>query len=158
VKVKEKTEGSPKEHPETNEIQLDKDKIVAYFRNSKDFLKSVNHFDEWLKQSLSLVHCTELKWVSYVGLGDAMESAVTTGLVWGLKSSVLGYGLKFVRLDKQPKISVWPVYNKPHFSTELYCIVKIRIGYAIFAGLLLYVRTLQTKGGNQPWQNTLSKA
>jgi hypothetical protein len=55
-------------------------------------------------------------------------------------------------------MQVNPVYDRPAFTTEWSCIAQIRFGYAILAGLQLFIRLKKWKGGVKLWQNILFKA
>ena len=41
-----------------------------------------------------------------------------TGMVWSVKTTSMGVMSQLIRLIANPKISVEPVYEKAHFSTE----------------------------------------
>lgn len=137
---------------------IDREKIIRYYRKLKQILQATFDMKEWVKETLALVCCTDLKWITRVGVGDAPETAITTGIVWTLKSSMLAYAFQFMNRDAKPQIRVIPQYNETHFSTEFSCIAQIRLGHAILAGLHLLVRIMKVKGGIKAWQNILSKA
>lgn len=107
---------------------------------------------EWTKSVLSRTVCTELSWVTRIGLGDAADTAVTTGVVWGIKTSILGYLLRFVRLEARPSLNVQPQFNRTMFSTEAVCKFKLKALYAVYAGFRLLVRILRAKGGLRTWR------
>ncbi|GIP32340.1 DUF2953 domain-containing protein [Paenibacillus sp. J2TS4] len=134
------------------------DKIKQYYHNFKVFLSQISNYWEWMKGTLSRVKIKRLEWSTHVGAGDAPETAVLTGVVWSLKASLLGYLQQYVRLQSEPKINVQPQYNRTLFTTEVVCIAKIRLGYAIVAGLMLLIRMMKVKGGIKTWQTILSKA
>jgi hypothetical protein len=140
------------------ETNIDREKIIRYYNKLKRILQATFDMKEWIKDTLGLVCCTDLKWTTRVGVGDAPETAITTGIVWTLKSSMLAYVFKFLNRDAKPQIRVIPQYNQTHFSTEFSCIAQIRLGHAILAGLHLLVRIMKVKGGIKAWQNILSKA
>lgn len=140
------------------ETIIDREKILRYYRKTKLALQATFEMKEWVRDTLRQVSCTDLKWTTRVGVGDAPETAIMTGIVWTLKSSVLAYIFQFVNRDAKPRIRVFPQYNQTHFSTEISCIAQIRLGQAIFAGLHLLVRIMKVKGGIKAWQNILSKA
>ncbi|WP_438445553.1 DUF2953 domain-containing protein [Gorillibacterium sp. sgz5001074] len=137
---------------------IDREKILRYYDKFKRALQATFDMKEWVKDTLAQTCCTDMKWITRVGIGDAPETAITTGLVWTVKSSILGYLFKFIKRDVKPDIRVIPMYNQTVFSTEISCIAQIRLGQAIFAGLHLLVRIMKVKGGIKAWQNILSKA
>lgn len=132
--------------------------VMHFYKKTKLLEANVAGFSKWLTDSLSHVHCTKVRWVTNIGIGDAAETAVITGMAWAIKTSFLGFIFKFIDLNTMPQLAVNPQYNRPQFSTELLCILKFRLGYAIIAGLLLIVRIMKVKGGVKTWQNTLFKA
>ncbi|MDB5054399.1 MAG: hypothetical protein JWM44_2449 [Bacilli bacterium] len=138
--------------------QLTPHRISKIFHWGKKLLAHVFEYTAWLKQTLMHVKCTEFRWDTRVGIGDAAETALTTGVIWAVKSSLFGYVFHYVKLDTKPIISVQPQYNDMEFSTKLSCVAKIRIGYMLFAFLRLFVRILKTKDGVRVWRNILSKA
>jgi hypothetical protein len=137
---------------------IDREKILKYYRKFKEILKATLDMKEWIKDTMAQFCCTDMKWITKVGVGDAPETAITTGLVWTVKSSILAYMFKYIHRDVKPDVRVIPMYNQTFFSTELSCIAQIRLGQAIFAGLHLLVRIMKVKGGIKAWQNILSKA
>lgn len=154
----EKVENFRPDSFDQNKGLLNRETIIRFYEKSKLLLANIFNFSEWFTETLTHMRCTKLRWVTYIGIGDAPDTAITTGIVWGLKSSLLGYVQKFIHLDSTPLMAVNPQYNRTHFSTEMSCILKIRLGYAIIAGLLLIVRMMKVKGGVKTWQNILFKA
>lgn len=135
-----------------------KDDIVTFFHKMKEAVHHTLGVVDWFKETMALVHCTQLNWTTYIGIGDAADTAITTGLIWGIKSSTLGYLFQFLHLDTKARINVIPMYNQAHFSTEISYTAKIRLGHAVIAGLHLLVRVLRVKGGIKAWQSMLFKA
>jgi hypothetical protein len=136
------------------------EKIIDRFQKLNILIHHVVGFDEWLTGTLSHIRCTELQWNTRIGIGDAADTAVSVGVLWGLKTNLLGFLFKYLTLDAEtkPKLSVDPQFNRTHFSTMMMCIVRVRLGYAILAGLLFLVRIMRMKGGTKTWQSILFKA
>lgn len=141
-----------------NSDNIDKEKVQTSLRKFREMIQSTFRLKDWFADTLTHVKCTELVWKTRLGLGEAPETAIATGLVWTLKSSALGYLFNHIKRNTKPKVQVIPLYNQVHFSTELSCIAQIRLGQAMVAGLLLLVRILKVKGGVKAWQNILFKA
>lgn len=110
-----------------------------------------------LKKILTHVKCTHFEWRTRVGLHDASKTAVLVGLLWSLKSSLVGLICNLIRMKSSPNLAVIPLYNQNVFFTEGKCIVKIRFGYAMFAGILLLIRSVNVKGGIRTWMSTRFK-
>lgn len=140
------------------EVDIDAEKVASKVEKLKDLLHLTRNLKEWTKKTLARVKLVEWRWSTSVGTGDAMWTAMTTGLVWSVKSSLIGLLSQLIQLNTQPVMSVNPNFARPAFSTEWTCIAKIRFGYAILAGLQLLVRMKKWKGGVKTWQNILFKA
>lgn len=140
------------------EDEIDKEKVVKSIDKFKRILYLTRDLKGWAKNTLSRVKLTEWQWVTSLGTGDAMWTAMATGAVWSIKTSILGLISQMVQLSSQPAMSVEPDYKHPSFTTEWSCIAQIRFGYAILAGLQLLVRMKKWKGGVKTWQNILFRA
>nr|WP_275983789.1 DUF2953 domain-containing protein [Paenibacillus hamazuiensis] len=134
------------------------EKIKQAFRNLKELVRYTFQLNEWLKGVLAHVKCTKLRWETRLGVGDAADTAVTTGVVWGLKSSLLGFVFQYLQLRTKPQIAVIPQFNETHFSTNALWVAKIRMWHAACAGVMLLYRIMKVKGGPQKWQHILFKA
>ncbi|MEW9699043.1 DUF2953 domain-containing protein [Paenibacillus sp. SI8] len=136
---------------------ITKEKVIEFYKNAQLILVKTLDFYDWMKQTLARVECTELKWVTRVGVGDAPETAITTGAIWGIKSSLIGFGIRFVKLKVKPRIDVIPQYNQPQFTTEFRLTGRIRVGFIVFAGVRLLMRAAKIKGGMRTWYQLLMK-
>ncbi|MCU6710058.1 DUF2953 domain-containing protein [Paenibacillus sp. J5C_2022] len=141
-----------------DEEDIDAEKVASGIERFKDVLHLTRNLKVWAKRTLARVKLVEWRWSTSVGTGDAMWTAMATGLVWSVKSSIIGLLSQLVQLKAQPVMSVNPDFARPAFSTEWSCIAKIPFGYAILAGLQLLVRMKKWKGGVKAWQNILFKA
>lgn len=137
--------------------RINADKIKQMFEEFQTLLKHCFEFNVWLTRILRHVHCTKLNWKTSVGLGDAPETAFLVGTLWGVKSSLLGYIFRFVRLDTHPQLQVMPAFNQMMFVTEGTCSLRIRIWHILAGGLQLFMRICKTEGGLQVWRRVLLK-
>jgi hypothetical protein len=87
-----------------------------------------------------------------------MWTALATGTVCSVQSSLLGLLSQLMKLRTEPRMQVQPVYQGTIFRSELRCIVEIRLGFALLAGVKLLMRMRKSKGGIRAWQNILFKA
>lgn len=156
----EKSEGSRPGMTSTDEMddEINTDKIAKAIDKMKDIVHMTNNLKGWARQTLTRVRLTEWKWSTSVGTGDAMWTAMTTGFIWSIKTTMIGVISQMVKLRAEPRLVVSPVYQKACFTTEWSCIAQIPFGYAILAGLQLLVRIRKEKGGVKAWQNILFKA
>ncbi|TXK76543.1 DUF2953 domain-containing protein [Paenibacillus sp. N3.4] len=149
-----KSETVNKDNIKLRDVRKDhitKEKVIAYFKQLKIMMAHTVDLYAWMKQTLAKVQCTELKWITRVGLGDAPETAITTGAIWGIKSSLLGFAIPFVKLQAKPQVDVIPQYNEKQFSTEFRMAGRIKVWFVIFAGFRLLMRAAKIKGGIRTW-------
>lgn len=137
---------------------IDTEKVVNSIDKFKYILQITRNLTGWVRLTLTKVRLDEWNWSTSVGTGDAMWTAMATGLVWSVKTSIIGVLSQMVKLKAEPKMNVQPIYQRTAFTTEWSCIAQIRFGYAILAGLQLLVRMKKMKGGVKAWQNILFKA
>ncbi|MEK3881500.1 DUF2953 domain-containing protein [Paenibacillus sp. PL2-23] len=140
------------------EDEINADKVARSIDRLRDILHMVRDLTGLIRKTMSHVKLTDWRWTTSVGTGDAMWTAMATGAVWSIKTSILGVLSQMVQIKNNPSVSVNPSFNHPAFTTEWSCIAQIRLGYAILAGLQLLVRMKRWKGGVKAWQNTLFKA
>ncbi|SFF03753.1 Protein of unknown function [Paenibacillus catalpae] len=137
--------------------EFDTHRVMAGIEKYKRAAALTHNLSHWAKQTLAKVRLEEWKWSSSVGTGDAMWTAMATGLLWSVKTTTLGVLSQFVKLKANPLVDVKPVYAQPCFKTEWSCRAKIGLGNAIMAGLHLLVRLKKAKEGVQAWRTLLFK-
>lgn len=73
-------------------------------------------------------------WNSEVGLGNADETAILTGIIWSIKSTFISLiSNSYNLLDTF--INVTPNYNTNTIKTHINCIFTIKLGHIINAGV-----------------------
>jgi hypothetical protein len=155
IKINHFFSASQENEAETN---IDKEKVEGWIDQLQSMLLATLGLKKWLNQSLSKITVQGLEWSTHLALSDAAHTATLTGLVWGIKSTLIGFLSYHVMLRKNPQLDVVPVFgNVPVFFTKFHCIAKIRFGYAIYAVLVLMFRVLKVKGGVKKWLNILFK-
>lgn len=136
-----------------------KEKVEGWFQNYKKILNATTGLKSWLTRTMKHVNITSTSWSTHFALEEADHTAIASGLLWSIKSMLVGKMSFKVRFKAPPKLSVTPLFGRtPFFATEMNCIAQISLGYAMYAGLTLIVRVLKVKGGFQQWLNTLFKA
>jgi hypothetical protein len=134
-----------------------KGKMKSNFQNAKLLMQNTGHWYEWLKHTLSHIECTQLNWITRVGMDDATHTAIATGAVWGMKTSSLGFIMHFVQIKSKPLIQVVPHYTQTQFSTDLNSAAGIRVIYIVWSGIELLWRVLKIKGGLKTWFRVMYK-
>lgn len=138
--------------------QYTPERISDLYHWGKQLLAHVKEFTDWLHHTLMHVKCSEFRWDTRLGIGDAAETALATGTLWAVKSTMFGYIFQYVHLKTKPKLSIQPQYNKMEFSTEFSCRANIRIGFLFYSMLLLVWRIIRTKRGLKTWKKALFRA
>nr|WP_251035513.1 DUF2953 domain-containing protein [Paenibacillus sp. ISL-20] len=145
--------------PLRSKEQEDSSSRTIRYRDYARVLWSTKGFKKWTRQTMAAVHLMDVRWSTRIALEHAADTAVATGLLHGIKHTLLGWMSYRLIMEEMPQIDVVPIFNgPPQISTELNCIAKISCGKAMYAGLVLIVRVLKVKGGIRSWQNTLFKA
>lgn len=132
--------------------------LMRWHHIARKTLREVHGLIDWLKQTLRWIQCERIFWQSKIGTGDAAETGILTGLIWGVKSTFLGSILRYVSLNTLPIVNVIPLYNQRYLSSEFECILRIRVGHAMLAGIRLLPRIWKAKGGEGKWQSILFRA
>lgn len=136
---------------------ITQEKVVHVFERMKEILQATLGMKEWIKETMAHVTCTDLRWDTRIGIGDAPETAITTGVIWTLKSSVLAYLFQFLCRDTRPRVRVMPQYNQNTFSTDFSFDARIRMTHAMWSGIRLVSRVNKVEGGFRTWQNVFTK-
>jgi len=159
VKVKKrKNVGMGASRKEDSETQVNRRKIDFWMREVQEILEATESFKIWMKRTLSRLSIVKLTWSTQFSIGDAASTAIATGLVWSVKTFIIGWLSYQVRMRNHPQLVVVPVFeDHPQFSTEISCTAHITLGYALYAGLVLIVRVLKIKGGVKRWKALLFK-
>lgn len=125
-------------------------------RKLKRFLQRVHHLKRIMKFFLGRVYVQKIVWHTGIGSGEAAETGTLTGLVWGMKTSLIGLLSTQVILQSTPDLYVQPYFNEKKFETEFEGMFRFRIGYAILAGIRILLNLRKRRDNS--WQNTLFRA
>ncbi|MFD1955783.1 DUF2953 domain-containing protein [Paenibacillus thailandensis] len=158
VTVREESESDlPWKHAfEQNKDDIDKGSIDSALQNWGTLLQLFRHLELWLRRALKRVDIVEWRWHTTVGAGDAMWTAMTTGAVWSVKTSLLGFLSQLVRLKTEPEMSVQPDYQQASFRTDWLCTAKLSLWDAVAIGLQLAARLKKSKTSIKKLQSMLN--
>lgn len=132
-------------------------KIKDKYHHFIEIVKHVPNLSKSVKQFTKHVHVDNYKWETIIGTGDASDTGILNGLLWGIKSFVIGWISSNTILEKSPILIVKPEYNNKIFHSRFECILRFRVGYFILIGAQLMFKYLT--GGRKKWrENTLFKA
>lgn len=102
------------------------------------------------------VRCQQLKWQTVIGTGDAAETALLIGLLWGVKSSVSAVASRYFIMETVPQFRLHPDYAVSRLETRVTCILAFRLGEAILTTLRILLHIARGRH-KKKWQTTLSK-
>ncbi|MFB5675519.1 DUF2953 domain-containing protein [Paenibacillus terreus] len=141
-----------------DEAVVDKSKIEELLRNFRVLLESTDSLKQWIKTTVAHLSLSQLKWTTKLGVRDCSQTAVLTGAVWALKSSVVGWTTAHVRYDCMPALSVIPSWDeRNYFSTNVVCSASISMGYVVIALFRLLASILKVPGGFKTWKKMFTR-
>lgn len=73
-------------------------------------------------------------WISELGTGDAAITGITAGFFWMLKSNLIYFIQSRYNVDDF-YIDIIPYYQEEKLKTSFDCIITLKIGYIIIAGM-----------------------
>lgn len=135
------------------------------FRGELEFLRRYAHYglavtlltyflpanyDHWLLVAERLEHkgwFPKFYWATRLGTGDPALTALGYGILWGLKTNLLGYLNSRYRFVERPGLKVVPDYRQPRWDMLFDCIFRVKMGYIIIASLAARWRLRILKGG-----------
>ncbi|HEY8464166.1 MAG TPA: DUF2953 domain-containing protein [Bacillota bacterium] len=88
-----------------------------------------------------------LQWSTQIGTGDSAQTAVLSGLLWAVKTTVTGWLQDKYRFVKQPEVMVYSDYETAGLNMAFNCIFRVKLGYIIIAAFIGRVRHSWRKGG-----------
>ncbi len=124
---KPQEETAPKAPEEKAEGLIDQ--FLKYYRIAQQF------FDPFRRALRRLIKAEKLELDVRFGTEDAADTAVYTGVLWGVAYNLLGLIARFVTVEKH-RISIEPVFNDPSFSAAGDCIIRTNIANIIGAAAI----------------------
>ncbi len=136
---------------------IDANQVMSAIERMKQLLHLTRNLTGWARRTMSRVSVLEWHWTTTVGTGDAMWTALATGAAWSVQSSLLGLISQLMKLRAEPSMQVQAAYQGVLFRSELKCMLQIRLGTALLAGIKLIFRIRKTKEGYDAWHRLLFK-
>lgn len=137
---------------------IDTEKIKRFVHDVRVLLKGTKALNRWLRYTLAHVTMSKMEWSTNISLADAAYTATSTGILWGLKTTLIGFVSSFVRMNCTPKLFVVPYWaNRLRFTTTLTCEGEVSLGYLFFSLLTLAYRIWRVPGGPKAWKRVFSK-
>ncbi|WP_429844015.1 DUF2953 domain-containing protein [Brevibacillus sp. FIR094] len=161
------TEGGPELVAEVETIQqgfkirdrvkdFTRKQVKRWYHNYRDLLERVRDLLPMLKDLSNQIRCTKFEWHTWMGTGQAAETGALTGLIWGVKSIIVGIFSHSVSLRTMPAMSVHPVWNQSLLHTKVHIVLKFYFGHFFYYGLKVVLRIRSSK--LQKWQTTPTRA
>jgi len=133
-------------------MRINKRKIELWGEEVRILLRSTVSLKKWLQHTFAHVRIHELDWSTRFSTGEAEWTAVASGVLWSIKTTLVGWLSFQVRMKKNPHLNVIPEFgDEMSFSTEFYCVSRLSFGYAMYASFILMSRILQVDGGLKRW-------
>ena len=88
---------------------------------------------------LRLLTIKKWNWNIELGVDDAALTGILTGFVYGLAGILNQYLLTKIRFLSLPTTIVTPHFNELTMRANLHCIVKSRLGKAIYAAIRIFI-------------------
>ncbi|WP_409289784.1 DUF2953 domain-containing protein [Peribacillus sp. SCS-37] len=136
-------------------------RTADFFRIGKIFFSEENKMPGILKKFLKKVKIRKFDWQTVIGTGNAAHTAVLTGAVYGIKSTITGVLTHYLLVEEMPHYKIEPVYQGEYSRTSLLCILEFKIGNAILTGLLIlreWNKHRQPVKGQKPKNSTCKRA
>ncbi|WP_200759869.1 DUF2953 domain-containing protein [Effusibacillus dendaii] len=136
-------------------VDLPFERLQKSFQIYRELTEHLHTFHQKLRQLTKVFRVVEMNWKTDLGTGDAALTGMATGVVWGLKGTLLGIISGLFSFRSQPHLSVYPHFNKELLRTEVDCIIRFWLGQAIVAGIQMGIYMLRE--GKKSWRIIRSK-
>lgn len=123
--------------------------IHTKIQQAKEMLEKVVHLHAIIKKFISRISIHKLEWKTVIGVGDAAQTGMATGVLWSLKGSLVGILSVYTKLKAKPDLAITPFFQEVFLRTSVICIFSFRIGHAILGALRVVKYWKSTKGGKQ---------
>ncbi|MBP1915377.1 hypothetical protein J2Z23_002335 [Lederbergia galactosidilyticus] len=100
------------------------DEVKNIPRNIRPFRRIINQF-------LMKIKINQFEWKTTIGLGDAADTGVATGVIWSLKGTLISWLRNYLSFLKNPVLIVQPNYQQTAFESNFQCMMKIKVGNAM---------------------------
>lgn len=139
-----------------DEKKITKEEIKRYLEMSQQLVHQIEHFYRIVHRFLSRVTFEKLQWETSIGTGDAAETGVMTGLLWGAKMALVATVGKVFYWQQRPMIEIYPHFTESIFETKIHSIIRFRIGHAILAMNRMLLQIISHRR-DMKWPNIQSR-
>ncbi|WP_047153636.1 DUF2953 domain-containing protein [Aneurinibacillus tyrosinisolvens] len=100
-------------------------------------LRTVYDANSIMKWVFKHIRCEKFEWTTTIGLGEAAATGTFTGLIWGIKSAMIAAFAHYITLRTIPRTRVIPDFDSERFDVDFLCILRLRLGNTMVAGIRL---------------------
>jgi hypothetical protein len=122
---------------QTEELSEEKKSIVT-LKEMKAIYRKVKCFfythEKGIRYILGRLKISSFLWKTEVGVNDAAFTGMVSGILWIFQEQMIILLRNHAKCNEMNS-KVMPHFNKEVFKTTLHCIIKVKIGYIIIAGI-----------------------
>lgn len=137
MKEKVQAEMVAEKSKKVNKKQVGPEEVKHSIHDINQLITHIVGMKNIVKDFLKKVEVQKFEWKTVIGVKDAALTGIITGTLWTLKGSSVGLISNFMRLKNMPILEITPNFQNFISSTSLSCMLRIRIGHAILAGIKL---------------------
>ncbi|KQL43818.1 hypothetical protein AN963_20310 [Brevibacillus choshinensis] len=135
---------------------LTRKQMNKWYHNYRDLLEKIHDLQPMFSQLFKRIRCTKLDWHTVMGTGQASETGALTGIIWGVKSMLIGVISHSISLRVIPRMSVQPTWNQAMIRTQFHCVLHVTLGHIIVVAAKMYFQL--RKGRDRKWRTAPSEA
>jgi hypothetical protein len=95
-------------------------------------IQVLSHSLKLTSKILKPIKCKKLNIYTKVGLGDAAQTSIAFGSLWGIYSFLISQLSKWISIKTEtPTIQIIPDFNNPKLHLEYDCIISFPLGHII---------------------------
>jgi hypothetical protein len=138
IVAEEKVKAGPDENMKQQKTsQVGKNDVLNSIHDFRLLLSHITGFHKIVRNFLKKVTLRNIEWHTMVGVGDAAATGVITGAFWAAKGGVIGILSHYMKLKEMPMMTITPNFQQTISITSFKCMIQVRVGHAILAGIKL---------------------
>ncbi|GIN57741.1 hypothetical protein J8TS2_20600 [Lederbergia ruris] len=103
----------------------------------KNIPQNIRPFQRIITQFLIKIKMNQFEWKTIIGLGDAADTGIASGIIWSIKGSFVSWLRNYLSFYKNPNLSVQANYQQTTFESNFQCMMKIKVGNAMLTAYKL---------------------
>ncbi|MCJ8009609.1 DUF2953 domain-containing protein [Lederbergia wuyishanensis] len=106
--------------------------------STKQLLKNMKPALTIMKAFIRTIRISKLEWRTKIGTGDAALTGAVAGAIWAIKGALISFIRSFLFFKNRPLITVQPNFQGFSAETNIRCMVEMKTGKAMVAGIKMY--------------------